>query len=162
MNSDQEIESPEMCSEESTHTVKESVEKLFSLINTEFSRSSVPDEEEDFSLLKQICEAKANILKDNPFWSAFDDTTLLSNRALGRLDWLDAEGQWDGVNNIENYKVIKEALRDLREFNPNWKLEEQEIIRRVMCSYCGTVKSVPEKEETLPEDNPEKQKTDFS
>ena len=41
MNSDQETESPEMCSEESTHTVKESVEKLFSLINTEFSRSSV-------------------------------------------------------------------------------------------------------------------------
>ena len=40
------------------------------------------------------------------------------------------------MKNIENYKVIKEALRDLREFNPNWKLEEQEIIRRVMCSYC--------------------------
>ncbi len=161
MNSDQEIEPPETCSEEPVHTVKESVEKLFSLINTEFSRPSVPDEEEDFSLLKQICEAKANILKDNPFWSVFDDTTLLSNRALGRLDWLDAEGQWDGVKNIENYKVIKEALRDLREFNPNWKLGEQEIIRRVMCSYCGTVKSVPEKEET-PENNHEKQKTDSS
>jgi hypothetical protein len=155
MNSDQETESPEMCSEESTHTVKESVEKLFSLINTEFSRPPVPNEEEDFSLLKQICEAKANILKDNPFWSVFDDTTLLSNRALGRLDWLDAEGQWDGVKNIENYKVIKEALRDLREFNPNWKLEEQEIIRRVMCSYCGTVKSIPDKK-TLLENNPEK------
>jgi len=145
MNSDRETELPEMCSEEPVHTIKESVEKLFSLINTEFSRPSVPDEEEDFSLLKQICEAKSNILKDNPFGSVFDDTTLLSNRALGRLDWLDAEGQWDGVKNIENYKVIKEALRDLREFNPNWKLEEQEIIRRVMCSYCGTVKSVPGK-----------------
>jgi hypothetical protein len=161
MNSDQETESPERCSEESTHTVKESVEKLFSLINTEFSRPSVPDGEEDFSLLKQICEAKANILKDNPFWSVFDDTTLLSNRALGRLDWLDAEGQWDGAKNIENYKVIKEALRDLREFNPNWKLEEQEVTRRVMCSYCGTVKSVPEKEEVPLGNNPEKQKTDF-
>ncbi len=161
MNSDQETESPKMCSEESTHTVKESVEKLFSLINTEFSRSSVPDEEEDFSLLKQICEAKANILKDNPFWSVFDDTTLLANRALGRLDWLDAEGQWDGAKNIENYKVIKEALRDLREFNPNWKLEEQEVTRRIMCSYCGTVKSVPEKEEVPLGNNPEKQKTDF-
>jgi len=160
MNSDQETELPEMCSEEPVHTVKESVEKLFSLINTEFSRSSVPDEEEDFSLLKQICEAKANILKDNPFWSVFDDTTLLSNRALGRLDWLDAEGQWDGVKNIENYKVIKEALRDLREFNPNWKLEEQEIVRRVMCSYCGTVKSIPEKEEVPLGNNPEKQETD--
>ncbi len=145
MNSDQEPELPEMCSEEPVHTVKESVEKLFSLMNTEFSRPSVPDEEEDLSLLKQICEAKANILKDNPFWSVFDDTSLLSNRALGRLDWLDTEGQWDGVKNIENYKVIKEALRDLREFNPDWKLEEQEIIRRVMCSYCGTVKSVPGK-----------------
>jgi len=162
MNSDQETEPPETCSEEPVHTVKESVEKLFSLINTEFSRPSVPDEEEDFSLLKQICEAKANILKDNPFWSAFDDTTLLSNRALGRLDWLDAEGQWDGAKNIENYKVIKEALRDLREFNPNWKLEEQEVTRRVMCSYCGTVKSVPEKEEAPLGNNPEKQKTDFS
>ena len=161
MNSDQETESPEMCSEESTHTVKESVEKLFSLINTEFSRSSVPDEEEDFSLLKQICEAKANILKDNPFWSVFDDTTLLANRALGRLDWLDAEGPWDGAKNIENYNVIKEALRDLREFNPNWKLEEQEVTRRIMCSYCGTVKSVPEKEEVPLGNNPEKQKTDF-
>jgi hypothetical protein len=161
MNSDQETESPEMCSEESTHTVKESVEKLFSLINTEFSRPSVPDEEEDFSLLKQICEAKANILKDNPYWSIFDDTTLLSNRALVRLDWLDAEGQWDGANNIENYKVIKEALRDLRGFNPNWKLEEQEIIRRVMCSYCGTVKSIPDKK-TLPENNPEKAENQLS
>ena len=161
MNSDQETELPEMCSEGPVHTVKESVEKLFSLINTEFSRPSVPDEEEDFSLLKQICEAKANILKDNPFWSVLDDTTLLSNRALGRLDWLDAEGQWDGVKNIENYKVIKEALRDLREFNPNWKLEEQEVTRRVMCSYCGTVKSVPEKEEVPLGNNPEKQKTDF-
>ena len=160
MNSDQETELPEMCSEEPVHTVKESVEKLFSLINTEFSRPSVPDEEEDFSLLKQICEAKANILKDNPFWSAFDDTTLLANRALGRLDLLDAEGQWDGAKNVENYKVIKEALRDLREFNPNWKLGEQEVTRRIMCSYCGTVKSVPEKEEVPLGNNPEKQKTD--
>ena len=156
MNSDREKEPLEKCSEEPVHTVKESVEKLFSLINTEFSRPSIPDGEEDFSLLKQICEAKANILKDNPFWTVFDHTTLLSNRALGRLDWLDAEGQWDGTNNIENYKVIKEALRDLREFNPNWKLEEQEIIRRVMCSYCGTVKSILNKK-TLPENNPEKE-----
>ena len=156
MNSDQETESPEKCSEEPTHTVKESVEKLFSLINTEFSRPSVPDEEEDFSLLKQICEAKANILKDNRYWSVFDHTTLLSTRALGRLDWLDAEGQWDGVKNIENYKVLKKALRDLREFNPNWKLEEQEIVRRVMCSYCGTVKSVPRKGEAPLRNNYEK------
>ena len=161
MDSDHEVESPERCSEESTHTVKESVEKLFSLMKIEFSRPSVPDEEEDFSLLKQICEAKANILKDNPYWSIFDDTTLLSNRALGRLDWLDTEGQWDGANNIENYKVIKEALRDLRGFNPNWKLEEQEIIRRVMCSYCGTVKSIPDKK-TLPENNPEKAENQLS
>ena len=161
MNSDQETEPSKKCPKEPVHTVKESVEKLFSLMKIEFSRPSVPDEEEDFSLLKQICEAKANILKDNPYWSVFDHTTLLSTRALGRLDWLDVEGQWDGVKNIENYKVIKEALRDLREFNPNWKLEEQEVTRRVMCSYCGTVKSVPEKEETL-ENNHEKQKTDFS
>ena len=145
MDLDQETEPLKKCPKEQEHTVKESVEKLFSLMNTEFSRPSVPDEEEDFSLLKQMCEAKANILRDNPHWSVFDHTTLLSNKALGRLDWLDAEGQWDGVNNIENYKVIKEALRDLREFNPNWKLEEQEIIRRVMCSYCGIVKSIPEK-----------------
>ena len=122
MNLSQETGSLKKCPKEPVHTVKESVEKLFSLMKIEFSRPSVPDEEEDFSLLKQICEAKANILKDNPFWSVFDDTTLLSNRALGRLDWLDAEGQWDGAKNIENYKVIKEALRDLREFNPNWKL----------------------------------------
>ena len=160
MNSNQETEPSKKCPKEPVHTVKESVEKLFSLINTEFSRPSVPDEEEDFSLLKQICEAKANILKDNPFWSVFDDTTLLSNRALGRLDWLDAEGQWDGAKNIENYKVIKEALRDLREFNPNWKLGEQEVTRRIMCSYCGTVKSVPEKQEVPLGNNPEKQKTD--
>ena len=162
MNLNQETESLKKCPKEPVHTVKESVEKLLSLINTEFSRPTVSDEEEDFSLLKQICKAKANILKDNPFWSVFDHTTLLSNRALGRLDWLDARGLWDGVRNIENYKVMKEALRDLRECNPNWKLEEQEVIRRVMCSYCGTVKSVPEKEEALLENNPEKQKTDFS
>jgi hypothetical protein len=162
MDSDQETELPETCSEESAHTVKESVEKLFSLMKIEFSRPSVPDEEEDFSLLKQICEAKANILKDNPYWSVFDHTTLLSTRALGRLDWLDAEGQWDGVKNIENYKVIKEALRDLREFNPNWKLEEQEVIRRIICSNCSVVKSVPEKEEAPLENNPEEQKNDCS
>ena len=162
MNSDQETEPSKKCPKEPVHTIKESVEKLFSLMKIEFSRPSVPDEEEDFSLLKQICEAKANILKDNPFWSAFDDTTLLSNRALGRLDWLDAEGQWDGAKNIENYKVIKEALRDLREFNPNWKLEEQEVIRRIICSNCGVVKSVPEKEEAPLENNPEEQKNDCS
>ena len=162
MNSDQETESLETCSEELVHTVKESVEKLFSLISTEFSRPSAPDEEDDYSLLKQICEAKANILKDNPYWSVFDHTTLLSTRALGRLDWLDAKGLWDGVRNIENYKVMKEALRDLRECNPNWKLEEQEIIRRIVCSNCGTVKSVPEKEEVPLGNNPEKQETDSS
>ncbi len=161
MNSDLKTELPETCSKEPVHTVKESVEKLFSLMRNEFSRPSVPDEEEDFSLLKQICEAKANILKDNPYWSVFDHTTLLSTRALGRLDWLDAKGRWDGVRNIEKYKVMKEALGDLRKCNPNWKLEEQEVIRRVTCSYRGTVKSVPEKEETL-ENNHEKQKTDSS
>ncbi len=162
MNSDPKTELPEKCSKEPIHTVKESVEKLFSLMRIEFSRPSVPDEEEDFSLLKQICEAKANILKDNPYWSVFDHTTLLSTRALGRLDWLDARGRWDGVRNIENYKVMKEALGDLRKCNPSWKLEEQEVIRRVMCSYCGTIKSVPEKEGALLRSNPEKQKTDFS
>jgi len=156
MESDQETELPEKCSEELVHTVRESVEKLFLLVNTEFSRPSASNEEEDFSLLKQICEAKANILKDNPYWSAFDHTTLLSTKALGRLDWLDAEGPWDGVRNMENYKVFKETLRELRECNPNWKLEEQEIIRRVRCSYCGTVKSIPDKK-TLLENNPEKQ-----
>jgi hypothetical protein len=156
MNSDQETEPPEICSEEPVHTVKESVEKLFSLMNTEFSRPSAPDEEEDLSLLKQICEAKANILKDNPFWSVFDRTTLLSTRALGRIDWLDTEGQWDGTNNVENYKVIRGALRDLRKCNPHWKLEEQDVVRRSTCHNCGIVKSIPEEKGTLLEDNPGK------
>jgi hypothetical protein len=155
MNSDQETESPEMCSEEPTHTVKESVEKLFSLISTEFSRPSVPNEEEDLSLLKQLCEAKANILKDNPSWSMFDPTAMLAGIALGRIDWLDAEGQWDGTNNIENYKVIKKHLRELREYNPHWKLDEQDVIRQSTCHSCGTVKSISDKK-TLPENNPEK------
>ena len=155
MDLDQETESPERCSEEPTHTVKESVEKLFSLVSTEFSRPSVPNEEEDFSLLKQLCEAKANILKDNPSWSMFDPTAMLAGIALGRIDWLDAEGQWDGTNNIENYKVIKKHLRELREYNPHWKLDEQDVIRQSTCHSCGTVKSISDKK-TLPENNPEK------
>ena len=155
MNSDQETRLPEKCSEEPVHTVKESVEKLLSLINTEFSRSSVPNEEEDFSLLKQLCEAKANILKDNPSWSMFDPTAMLAGIALGRIDWLDAEGQWDGTNNIENYKVIKKHLRELREYNPHWKLDEQDVIRQSTCHRCGTVKSIPDRK-ILSENNPEK------
>ena len=126
MNSDQETEPSKKCPKEPVHTVKESVEKLFSLMKIEFSRPSVPDEEEDFSLLKQICEAKANILKDNPSWSMFDPTAMLAGIALGRIDWLDTEGQWDGTNNIENYKVIKKHLRELKEYNPHWKLDEQD------------------------------------
>ena len=155
MNSDQETESPEMCSEEPTHTVKESVEKLFSLMQIEFSRPLVSNEEEDFSLLKQLCEAKANILKDNPSWSMFDPTAMLAGIALGRIDWLDTEGQWDGTNNIENYKVIKKHLRELKEYNPHWKLDEQDVIRQSACHSCGTVKSISDKK-TLPENNPEK------
>jgi hypothetical protein len=155
MNSDQETRLPEKCSEEPVHTVKESVEKLLSLINTEFSRSSVPNEEEDFSLLKQLCEAKANVLKDNPSWSMFDPTAMLAGIALGRIDWLDAEGQWDGTNNIENYKVIKKHLRELKEYNPHWKLDEQDVIRQSTCHRCGTVKSIPDRK-ILPENNPEK------
>jgi hypothetical protein len=148
MNSDQETRLPEKCSEEPVHTVKESVEKLLSLINTEFSRSSVPNEEEDFSLLKQLCEAKANVLKDNPSWSMFDPTAMLAGIALGRIDWLDAEGQWDGTNNIENYKVIKKHLRELKEYNPHWKLDEQDVIRQSTCHSCGTVKSIPDQKDT--------------
>ena len=155
MNSDQETEPLVMCSEELVHTVKESVEKLFSLMNTEFSRSSISNEEEDFSLLKQMCEAKANILKDNPSWSTFDPTAMLAGIALGRIDWLDTEGQWDGTNNIENYKVIKKHLRELKEYNPHWKLDEQDVIRQSTCHSCGTVKSISDKK-TLPENNPEK------
>ena len=155
MESDQETELPETCSEELVHTVKESVEKLFSLMNIEFSRPSIPDEEEDLSLLKQMCEAKANILKDNPSWSMFDPTAMLAGIALGRIDWLDTEGQWDGTNNIENYKVIKKHLRELREYNPHWKLDEQDVIRQSTCHNCGTVKSISDKK-TLPENNPEK------
>ena len=152
MNSDQEIEPLETCSEELVHTVKESVEKLFSLMNTEFSRSSISNEEEDFSLLKQMCEAKANILKDNPSWSTFDPTTMLAGIAVGRIDWLDIEGPWDGAKNIENYKVIKKHLRELREYNPHWKLDEQDVIKRSTCHNCGTVKSsIPEKETPLKE-----------
>ena len=156
MNSDQETRLPEKCSEEPVNTVKESVEKLLSLINTEFSRSSVPNEEEDFSLLKQLCEAKANVLKDNPSWSMFDPTAMLAGIALGRIDWLDAEGQWDGTNNIENYKVIKKHLRELKEYNPHWKLDEQDVIRQSTCHRCGTVKSIPDRK-ILPENNPEKE-----
>ena len=155
MNLSQETGSLKKCPKEPVHTVKESVEKLFSLINTEFSGPSVPDEEEDFSLLKQICEAKANILKDNPSWSMFDPTAMLAGIALGRIDWLDTEGQWDGTNNIENYKVIKKHLRELREYNPHWKLDEQDVIRQSTCHNCGTVKSISDKK-TLPENNPEK------
>jgi len=146
MNSDQETKPPERCSEESVHTIKDSVEKLFSLMNIEFSRPSVPDEEDDLSLLKQICEAKANILKDNPSWSTFDPTTMLAGIAIGRIDWLDVEGPWDGTNNVENYKVIKKHLRELREYNPHWKLDEQDIIKLSTCHNCGTVKSISEEE----------------
>jgi len=145
MSSDQETESPEKCSEELTHTVKESVEKLFSLINTEFSRSSVPDEEEDFSLLKQICEAKASILKDNPFWSIFDYTTMLIGLAMGRIDWLDVEGPWDSMGNKEMYKVFKKNIRNLKEYSPYWKLDEQDAVKHSICPNCGVVKSIPEK-----------------
>jgi hypothetical protein len=161
MNSDQETEPPETCSEEPVHTVKESVEKLFSLINTEFSRPSVPDEEEDFSLLKQICEAKADILKDNPFWSVFDYTTMLIGLAIGRIDWLDAEGPWDSMGNIEMYKVFKKNIRNLKEYNPYWKLDEQDAIKRSACPNCGVVKSISEKE-ALSKNNPGKQEIDFS
>jgi hypothetical protein len=148
MNSDQETEPLRKCPKEPVHTVKESVEKLFSLMRIEFSRPSVPDEEEDFSLLKQLCEAKANILKDNPSWSMFDPTAMLAGIALGRIDWLDAEGQWDGTNNIENYKVIKKHLRELKEYNPHWKLDEQDVIRQSTCHSCGTVKSIPDQKDT--------------
>lgn len=146
MNSGQETEQSEMCSEEPVHTVKESVEKLFSLINTEFSRPSVPDEEEDFSLLKQICEAKSNILKDNPFWSIFDYTTMLTGLALGRIDWLDAEGPWDSMANKEMYKVFKKNIRNLKEYSPYWRLDKQDAIKHSICPNCGTVKSISEKE----------------
>ena len=145
MDSDQEAESPERCSEESTHTVKESVEKLFLLINTEFSRPSVSDEEEDFSLLKQICEAKASILKDNPFWSIFDYTTMLIGLAMGRIDWLDVEGPWDSMGNKEMYKVFKKNIRNLKEYSPCWKLDEQDAVKRSICPNCGVVKSILEK-----------------
>ena len=155
MNSNQETEPLKKCPKEPVHTVKESVEKLFSLMQTEFSRPSISNEEEDFSLLKQLCEAKANLLKDNPSWSMFDPTAMLAGIALGRIDWLDTEGQWDGTNNIENYKVIKKHLRELREYNPHWKLDEQDVIRQSTCHNCGTVKSISDKK-TLPENNPEK------
>ena len=153
MDSDQEAESPKRCSEESTHTVKESVEKLFSLINTEFSRPSVSDEEEDFSLLKQICEAKASILKDNPFWSIFDYTTMLIGLAMGRIDWLDVQGPWDSRGNKEMYQVFKKNIRNLKEYSPCWKLDEQDAIKHSICPNCGTVKSILGKE-TLLESNP--------
>jgi hypothetical protein len=155
MNSDQEKEPSEKCSEEPVHTVKESVEKLLSLINTEFSRPTVSDEEEDFSLLKQICEAKADILKDNPFWSVFDYTTMLTGLALGRIDWLDAEGPWDSIGNIEMYKVFKKNIRNLKEYSPYWKLDEQDAIKRSTCPNCGVVKSIPEKGTSF-ENNTEK------
>ncbi len=56
----------------------------------------------------------------------FDRTTMLASLALGRIDWLDTEGQWDGTSNKENYKVIKKTLRDLKEYCPHWKLNEQD------------------------------------
>ncbi len=155
MNLNQETESPGTCSEEPIHTVKESVEKLFSLINTEFSRPPVSDEEEDFSLLKQICEAKASILKDNPFWSILDYTTMLIGLAMGRIDWLDVEGPWDSMGNKEMYEVFKKNIRNLKEYSPCWKLDEQDAIKHSTCPSCGIVKSIPDRK-TLPENNLEK------
>ena len=145
MDSNQEIEPLEKCSEEPVHTVKESVEKLFSLINTEFSRLSALDKEGDLSFLELLCEAKANILKDNPFWSMYDRVAMLTSLALGRIDWLDVEGQWDKASNKENYKIIKEALRDLKDYYPSWKLNEHDVKRHSICPSCGISKSATKK-----------------
>ena len=62
MNSDQETEPLRKCPKEPVHTVKESVEKLFSLMRIEFSRPSVPDEEEDFTKFDQNCFLKLKLL----------------------------------------------------------------------------------------------------
>jgi hypothetical protein len=144
MNLDQQTESLKKCSVEPIHTSKEAVEKLLLLINTEFSKPAVSGEEEDFSLLKQICEAKAEILKSNPFWTTYSPTTMLASRILSKIDWLDIEEQYDGKRNREIYEVIKEYLKKLKDYNPYWKLDEHDTRKLSTCPYCNTATSNPE------------------
>ncbi len=70
---------------------------------------------------------------------------MLTGLALGRIDWLDAEGPWDSMGNIEIYKVFKKNIKNLKEYSPYWKLDKQDAIKCSICPNCGVVKSIPEK-----------------
>ena len=124
------------CTVEMGKSKRESVERLFSLINSIFFMS----EDEDLTLLQYLHEAKAKVLANNQYWSLLDYTSMIIGKVFKCIDTIDTETSWDYEKNKEWFSELKSAMNILKDLHPQWHLTKNDIDRQstCLCRKCNT------------------------
>jgi hypothetical protein len=123
------------CTVEMKKSKRESIERLFSLINFIFFMS----EDEDITLLRYLHEAKAKVLANSEYWSLVDYIGMMIVRILRCIDTIDIEEKWDHQSNREWFHEMIKSMNTLKELHPQWHLTKQDVDRYsiCICSQCN-------------------------
>ncbi len=127
----------EKCTVEMKKLKRESIERLFSLINFIFSMS----EEEDITLLRYLHEAKAKVLANSEYWSLVDYIGMTIGRIFRCIDTINVEEKWDSKSNEEWFHEMIKSMNTLKDLYPQWQLTKQDVDRystTCPCSQCST------------------------
>ena len=135
----------EKCTIEMEKLRRESIEKLFSLINFIFLMS----EKEDVTLLKYLHEAKAKVLTNSEYWSLVDYTGMTIGRIFRCIDTIDVEEKWDSKNNKEWFHKMIKSMNTLKDLYPQWHLTKQDVDRYSTTCPCSQCSTEEEREDTI-------------
>jgi hypothetical protein len=102
------------CTVDMKKSKRESVERLFALVNFIFFTS----EDEDITLLKDLHEAKTKVLANSEYWSLVDYTGMMIGKIFRCIDTIDVEEKWDHKGNIEWFSEMIKSMKTLKELYP--------------------------------------------
>jgi len=135
----------EKCTIEMEKSRRESIGKLFSLINFIFFMS----EKEDITLLKYLHEAKAKVLANSEYWSLVDYIGMTVGGIFRCIDTIDVEQKWDSKNNKEWFHKMIKSMNTLKDLYPQWHLTKQDVDRYSTTCPCSQCSTEEDREDTI-------------
>jgi hypothetical protein len=135
----------EKCTVEMKKSKRESIERLFSLINFIFFMS----EKEDITLLRYLHEAKAKVLANSEYWSLVDYIGMTIGGIFRCIDTIDVEQKWDSKNNKEWFHEMIKSMNTLKDLHPQWHLTKQDVDRYSTTCPCSQCSIEEDREDTI-------------
>jgi len=135
----------EKCTVEMKKSKRESIERLFSLINFIFFMS----EKEDITLLRYLHEAKAKVLANSEYWSLVDYIGMTIGGIFRCIDTIDVEQKWDSENNKEWFHKMIKSMNTLKDLHPQWHLTKQDVDRYSTTCPCSQCSIEEDREDTI-------------